>query len=619
MMKKNKIAGFSQIFGVDLRSLAVFRMGLALVVLEDLISRSRALTAHYTDFGVLPRESWLNLSRTPWHWSIHGMSGHPALQVLLFSIAIGLALCLLVGYRTRLATIATWALLISLQNRNPLLIFAGDHVLRAVLFWAMFLPLGAYYSIDRALNSSAKPIPKWIYNGATFALIIQICYIYIWSAAFKTKSPMWWPDGEAVYYSLSFDQYATGFAQFLLSLPSSLLKLLTYKALIFEWIGPILLFIPFYNPFFRLLAIVCFILLHVGFALCFNIGSLSYLSIINWLALLPSIFWDKVALKMQTHARQELKVYYDEGCVFCRKLVHLLQTFFFLPDTCLYPYRQAKSVSELLGENHRWYVVEHLGTSYYQFEALVFVCRFSPILGWLYPLLRWPPIFLLGTKVYHFLASYPRWINGLTKPLQFRSLEIYSPKWLSVMAIFLLAIASIWNLKGFVDQTIARRKIQPDDWFSKTHNFLNRRPFQAIAWLPQFTRLDQIWSIFAPGAPRDDGWYAIKGKLEDGREVNAFQEAQPLYWEKPMLRQRSDFYQTIQWRVYFIELNRGGNQRLYPELARYICRQWNAKHLGQNRLQEVDIYFMDERTVPPDRPQTVTKKHLIHLTCAEEK
>ena len=40
---------------LDTRSLAVFRVGLGLLLLADILERSRNLTAHYTDAGVLPR------------------------------------------------------------------------------------------------------------------------------------------------------------------------------------------------------------------------------------------------------------------------------------------------------------------------------------------------------------------------------------------------------------------------------------------------------------------------------------------------------------------------------------------------------------------------------------
>ncbi len=218
-VRKKFTATLDNIFSLDLRSLAVFRIGLALVVLFDLTVRFQQIKAHYSDLGVLPRSALIAEFLHPWYWSIHLISGEPAIQALLFTIAILFSLLLLIGYRTRIAIIAVWAMTISLHNRNPALLFAGDDALRAILFWAMFLPLGASYSLDSALNSSTKPLPERTLSFATGALMVQLAFIYMFSAAFKHQSPIWSSQGNSVYYALNFDQYGTWFDHFLLAVP----------------------------------------------------------------------------------------------------------------------------------------------------------------------------------------------------------------------------------------------------------------------------------------------------------------------------------------------------------------------------------------------------------------
>ncbi|MDY6782678.1 MAG: hypothetical protein SW833_09065 [Cyanobacteriota bacterium] len=613
-----KKANLKTIFGLDLRSLAVFRIGLALAVIAEVVTRSRALEAHYTDSGVLPRTVLIDQLLRPWYWSIHLISGQPAVQAFLFLLAIGLAICLLVGYHTRLVTIATWALIISVQNRNPVLSFAGDHVLRAVLFWAMFLPLGACYSIDSALNSSSQPLPKRIFSGATIAFIIQLCFIYIWSAAFKTKSDLWWPTGDAVYYSLSYDQYTTHFGQFLLSFPNSFLRVLTFAALGFEWVGPLLLFIPFYNNFLRIIAIVSFVLLHIGFELCFDIGVLSYLSIVNWLCLIPSIVWDTAARNLETSARQGLKIYYDADCGFCKKVVHFIRTFLILPGTPLLKAQDDAEIYAAMEEQNSWVVRDYRGINHYKFEGIVYVFSLSPILGFIAPLLRSSFVRSAGTKMYETIASNRQKAGLLTRPFKFRPIEVKPSRILDTVALFFLLIAFMWNLKGFADQTVVRRRNQPrEDWASQVHRLFKRRTVQRLYWLPELTRLDQVWSIFAPSPPLDDGWYAIVGQLKDGSEVNVLQEDQPIPWNKPTVRQRKALYKTIQWRVYYIEMNRAIGQKLYPYLGQYLCRTWNAEHSGKKQLVSLKVYFMDERTVPPDEKQTVKKSMVWQQSCSD--
>lgn len=45
------LMNLSQLFGLDYRSLALFRIALALVIIGDVLDRSHDLGAHYTDEG----------------------------------------------------------------------------------------------------------------------------------------------------------------------------------------------------------------------------------------------------------------------------------------------------------------------------------------------------------------------------------------------------------------------------------------------------------------------------------------------------------------------------------------------------------------------------------------
>src|SRR5437868_4365435 len=94
----------ANLWSLDLRSLAVFRIGLALVILFDLIIRASDLEAFYTDFGILPRAPYLQNFADQWFVSIHLMSGTFLIQAFLFLLAAIFTFLMLVGYRTRLFT-----------------------------------------------------------------------------------------------------------------------------------------------------------------------------------------------------------------------------------------------------------------------------------------------------------------------------------------------------------------------------------------------------------------------------------------------------------------------------------------------------------------------------------
>ena len=67
-----------------MRSLALLRVGLALLVIIDLVQRSFDLKAHYTDLGILPRWALTHGLGNVWSVSLHNLSGTSELEAAGF-------------------------------------------------------------------------------------------------------------------------------------------------------------------------------------------------------------------------------------------------------------------------------------------------------------------------------------------------------------------------------------------------------------------------------------------------------------------------------------------------------------------------------------------------------
>ena len=282
-----------ELFGADLRSLALLRIAVAIILLLDLCQRADDLEAHYSDFGLAPRSLVIENMSSRWFASFHFLSGVWQVQGALFVVAAFLALALLIGYRTRFATIGCWAFLISLNVRNPYILQGGDVLLRVVLFWAMFLPWGAFFSLDRAPLSSTSQIPKCVVTWGTVAFAAQIVAVYWFSVLAKTGSE-WWRDGSAIYYALSIDYMVTPLGHWLLQLPPVVVQLATWSVLGYEIIGPALLFCPWFTGPMRTLAVLGFVVLHCGFLVTLLVGIFPLIGIASILFFLPSWFWDRL-------------------------------------------------------------------------------------------------------------------------------------------------------------------------------------------------------------------------------------------------------------------------------------------------------------------------------------
>lgn len=278
-----------ELCGIDIRSLAIFRMGLALVLLFDLCIRAQDITAHYTDEGVFPRDLLISNFIDTWNISLHLMNGTWQFQLFLFFLAAVFGFALLVGYKTRLAMVLSWILLISLQTRNPLVLQGGDIVLRLLAFWGMFLPLGAYWSVDQKLNKQIISNP--VVSIGSLALLLQVCFIY-WFTAMLKWDPTWRVEGTAVWYSLSIQLFSTPLGLVLLQYPQ-LLKTLTFTTFYLEAFGPFFAFSPIWTAPLRFLTAISFILFHLlGLNLTMELGHFSYVCAVAWLVFLPTQFWD---------------------------------------------------------------------------------------------------------------------------------------------------------------------------------------------------------------------------------------------------------------------------------------------------------------------------------------
>ncbi|MGD1807523.1 HTTM domain-containing protein [Dapis sp. BLCC M126] len=581
------LATREQLFGLDLRSLALFRIGLALIIIVDLIQRFPYLKAHYTDFGLLPRGPLIEKFLNPWVWSLHLFSGNVLFQGLLFTVAFIFAIALLIGYRTRLFTILSWVLLVSLHSRNHMILNAGDVELRLLLFWGIFLPLGAHYSVDSALNSSSKPLPKSIISGATIALTLQVCFVYWFTAVLKSH-PMWWEDGSAVYYALNIDQLATPLSSLMLQFPK-LLIFANFATLWVELLGPFLLFLPIKNSFFRCLTIFTFVGLHIGFRLGLVLGLFPYVCIVSWLVFLPSDFWDWLSQKLKSQETKSIKIYYNSDHSTYQKILYLLCSFLCLPRELVVSAKTQPEIYTAIQTTNSLLLVENQGNQYIQFQALIHLCSFSPIFRPLTFILSLPIITNLGKKLSSQLNNINSNFYQLISRLQYRPIQVYPTNYQNILALLFIAFVFIWNLHSISPEVFPIPKIV------RATNLI--------------LRLDQKWSMFAPYPSLEDGWYVIPGKLKNGTEIDLFQNAQPVTWDKPLLV--SSTYPDERWRKYMMNIWLKGYAAYRLYYGQYLCRDWNSKHQGEEQLDTFEIYFMLEKTLPNYQTPEV-EKVMIH-------
>ncbi|RDI73004.1 HTTM domain-containing protein [Halopelagius longus] len=292
--------------------MAAFRVSLGLLLVVDLLLRSRNLAAFYTDAGVLPRAALSEQYPTLSRFSIHALSGDAWFQALLFVLAGACALSLLVGYRTRIATLSSFVLLTSLYARNPGVLNGGDSLLWRLLLWSLFLPLEERWSLD-ALRRDGAPRRR-VASLASAALLLQVVVMYTVNAAFKLRSDLW-VGGDAVRYVLSLQQFTVLIGDSLAEFPTLL------HAVDTAWMGMVLssVFLILLRDRLRTAFVSLFVGMHLGMLLTLRLGLFPLVTLTALLVFLPASAWDRLVARLSNPVeRSARRVGIDAALDGCR-------------------------------------------------------------------------------------------------------------------------------------------------------------------------------------------------------------------------------------------------------------------------------------------------------------
>ena len=278
-----------QWFAIDVRSLALLRMLLALILLWDLFfHRWGNVDTFYGEGGFLSIALGRELLGEGF-WSLYWLNDSRTYVVSLLAINTISAIFLFVGFRTRLSTFICLVMAWSLQVANPLVLSGGHILLRMMLFWSVFLPLGAVWSLDERTSRFERPLRYFELSPATVGIMLQLTLMYFFSGLAKWNS--FWLEGVAVEYALNLEMYVKPLGRTLTQYPE-LLKGMTFVVLVGELVLPVLMFAPRLSQFFRGVAMAVFWSMHLGIWLTMSIGVFSAVAMAAWAVFIPAEFWD---------------------------------------------------------------------------------------------------------------------------------------------------------------------------------------------------------------------------------------------------------------------------------------------------------------------------------------
>lgn len=562
-------------YPLDLRSLALFRGLLGFTLLCDIALRARFLTAHYTDFGVLPRDVLIAQGMNKFQVCFHLVSGSEFWQCLIFLLQAVFASMLLVGYRTRLATLVSWLLLTSLHQRNPMIIQGGDVLLRLLLFWGFFLPLGSRASVDIASSKGVRDSPQVQCSMSTAALTLQLAFLYLFSGLIKLEIPEW-QNGLGVYYALNDRVLNTTLGEWI-GQHFETTRILSHLTLGMELLIGVSLCVPVKSGLLRTLTIFGAVAMHTSFSTCLKVGLFTQIVCTGLCALLPSSLWDRGLARFTRSKSPPLAIYYDGGCSVCKGIVALIQRVFFISKEWFASAQGNQELENEMSSKKSWVVTDGKGGRHYGFDAFIQVSRSSPWCRYLAWMIDWRLARLVGESLYRAFSANRGVISRLAPGQHSRSVFYGESRIEQLICGCCLLYVFIWNT-GTLNHHVLHLPGQ-------IHGF-----GYAMA-------LDQKWSMFSRPII-DDGWFLIPGRLRNGHstELMFTSEPTPVRWERP--KSVSATFVADRWRKYLLNLRAPQNQSNLLHYGRYLCREWNERHADGETLEAFEIIYMKQDLNP---------------------
>ena len=177
----------------------------------------------------------------------------------------------------RLPMLGAWLGIVTLGERNPLLIDGSDGVLRVLGLWMLFLPLNAVWSLSRPdPNAATVEHTRWPLR----MMQLQVCIIYVKTGLIKALYPSW-QEGTAVFYAMASPKYWRFPMEEILANPAfqGFTVLATYATLVFE-LGFPLVFVPRLRRLWLTLGLG----LHLGVFAFLSLGAFSEVILWSYLA-----------------------------------------------------------------------------------------------------------------------------------------------------------------------------------------------------------------------------------------------------------------------------------------------------------------------------------------------
>jgi hypothetical protein len=280
---------------VSTATLGVYRIAYGLVLLAWTLAISADGLTFFSKSGILPAHPPAGT-----RWGLLSWVGSDAAVLAVIALLAAAAVCIIAGFKTRLACGVAFVALIALTRRNPFLFNSGDALLRNISLFMLLAPCGTALSLDawRKGRDAFWRFPKrspW----ALRLVQVQISMVYLFTVWAKARGERW-IGGTAVAESLRVGDITRFHLPYGLSNSLLIANLMTYGTLVAE----LSLAIFIWNRRYRPWVIAAGIALHLFIELVFALGFFSIVMITSYIAFVPEDAMEAFLVRVRGRMRR---------------------------------------------------------------------------------------------------------------------------------------------------------------------------------------------------------------------------------------------------------------------------------------------------------------------------
>lgn len=334
----------------------------------------------------------------------------PQLYLLL---AIVFGLLFVFGELSVFSGAVLYYLVMAGKMRNGFILDGSDNVIDVILPFIILADSYKYFRLElfgkikwpaSGLLGHFRPhalqLRRVVHEVALIGLLVQVCYVYFFTAIAKLQGDLWL-NGTAVYYTMRVEEFRATDWNIPLTSNHYFVVLATYFTLFWEIAFAFLIWFR-QSKFWVILGGV---MLHGGIWMFMRIDDFSWVMMATYLAFVTNAEYKAIYAHL---SRPRLTVLFDNWCPKCIRAVQVIRFFDILGNLRFLPLREVKAdwpEVDMSRAEQAMPSISRKGEVSYGFDTLLHIAKAVPLFWIGLPamwLLKWTGA---GPRLYHEVAS----------------------------------------------------------------------------------------------------------------------------------------------------------------------------------------------------------------------